>query len=118
MSAAIESIWFGLGLILLPRLFYDLAFMVEPTIVEIYAFRLIGVMALAIGLGCWHARKGDRAIAKLMSRIMFVAKGGSTICLVGLMIGTSTTFIFLINPILTAFLFYINARLLMELMKR
>ena len=110
VTALIEGIWFGLGMILIPGIYYQITFPTEATVLELYAFRVIGIMALALAIGCWYARTADIGEVKMMSLIMIIAKVGSTILLIGMMVGAGAQSIGYLNPILTALLAILNIR--------
>ena len=110
VTALIEGIWFGLALLLIPGVFYQLAFAAEIGLIESYLFRSIGIMALALAIGCWYARTGDKPEVKLMSLIMIIAKAGSTIVLIAMMAAAAALPIGYLNPIFTAFLAILNIR--------
>ncbi len=110
VTALLEGIWFGLGGLLIPGVFLQMAFG-EASTLELYLLRSIGIITIALAIGCWYARTGDRAEVKLMSLIMSVAKVGSTIVLLFMMIGLGASALGYISPILTAIMAYLNVKL-------
>ena len=115
ITALVEAIWFGLGSLLLPGLFIQWAFAVEAGTVELYFLRVIGVLCIALAAGCWYARDGKKELMKVMSVVMSIAKAGSTVILFMMMVAVSAQTIGFINPLLTAFLAFINIRLYLNL---
>jgi hypothetical protein len=111
VTALIEGLYFGFGMIFLPVFFLELSYLTEPGILEINMFRTIGVLALALAIGCLVARNGDASAVRQMSLVMAMAKTGSTIILIIWIAGTQPQPIFYINPVLTAFLAAINIHL-------
>lgn len=112
ITALIEGIYFGLGMLFLAPFLLDLLSTAEVTGLEIYFVRLVGIFAITFTVGCLYARRGDKKIVRLMSTLMFIVKAGATVLLIVKMISIPTlTMIGWINPILTAFLFYINFQL-------
>lgn len=111
ITALIEGIYFGLAFLLIPSTLANLASSLEATSTELFLFRTIGVMALALAIGCWLSRDGTIEQVKNMSIIMTVAKVGTTVVLIAMMINV-TTFqaIGWINPILTGVLAVLNFR--------
>ncbi|MFW5873757.1 MAG: hypothetical protein ACOCVD_03670 [Bacillota bacterium] len=112
ITALIEGIYFGLGMLFLAPFLLGLLSTAEITALEIYFVRLVGVFAIAFTVGCLRARRGDEKIVRLMSLIMSTVKAGATLLLTIKMLSVPTlTIIGWINPILTVFLFYINFQL-------
>ena len=108
VTALIEGLYFGLGMIFMPVFFLELSYLAEPSILEINMFRTIGVLALALAIGCLFSRNGDASTVRQMSLVMAMAKTGSTIILIIWIISTQPQPIFYINPVLTAFMAAIN----------
>ncbi len=111
LSAIIEGIYFGLIPLLYPAIYFQLVTFEPMGVIELPLIRLASILTLALGLGCWYARAGNPSVVKIMSRIMVLAKGGSTIILI-IMIVTLEGFkaFFWINPILTFILVILNVR--------
>ena len=110
ITALIEAIWFGLGGLLIPSVIMQMAFLTDGSSLELYFFRSIGVLCLALAAGCWYARTGSKGQVKMMSLIMSIAKVGTTVVLVFMMIETAAQPIGFLNPVLTAFLAVLNVR--------
>lgn len=111
VSAIIEGLYFGLGLLLYPAVLFNLVSSIEATATELYFLRLIAIMAIALGIGCMYARNGNYREVKLMSLLMLISKGGTTIILIIMLMAVATTQpLGWINPILTAILALLNAR--------
>jgi len=111
ISAIIEGFYFGLAFLLFAGFFMNMLSAVEATPTELYFLRIVAVLALALGIGCWYARNGNQGEVRLMSLLMFIAKGGSTIILVAMMFAVETVQpIGWINPILTAIIALLNIR--------
>ena len=111
ITALIEGIYFGLAFLFIPSTLANLVSTLEATPTELFLFRSLGVMAIALAVGCWLSREGSDEQVKTMSIIMSVAKIGTTLVLIAMMINL-TTFqtVGWINPILTGFLAVINFR--------
>lgn len=115
ISAVVEGIYFGLAFLLIPSVLANLVSTTAPTTEVLLLFRSIGVLAFALAVGCWYARAGTESEVKLMSLIMVVAKTGSTLILIAMMLSLENyQAIGWINPIITAFLASINLRLFMS----
>ncbi len=110
VTALIEGIWFGLGFVFLSGTIITLGFGVDGSPLELFLLRSVGMLAIALGLGCWVARSGDRSTVKMMSMVMVFAKVLSTIILIIMVFSVPVTPLFYINPIFTAFLAIINYR--------
>lgn len=110
ITAIIEGIWFGLGFVYLSGMIITLGFGVDGSPLELALLRSVGMLAIALGIGCWVARSGDRSTVKMMSLVMVLAKVLSTIILIIMVFTVPVTPLFYINPIFTAFLAVINYR--------
>lgn len=110
ITSLIEGVWFGLGTLLIPGVFLQMVFLTDGSSIELYFFRSIGVLCLALAAGCWYARTGNRGEVKMMSLIMSIAKVGTTVVLILMMIETAAQPIGYLNPVLTAFLALLNVR--------
>ena len=110
ITSLIEGVWFGLGTLLIPGVFLQMVFLTDGSSIELYFFRSIGVLCLALAAGCWYARTGNRGEVKMMSLIMSIAKVGTTVVLILMMIETAAQPIGYLNPVLTAFLAVLNVR--------
>lgn len=111
ITALIEGLYFGLGFMLIPSVLVNLISTVEATTIELFHLRSIGVMALALAVGCWLSREGTGEQVKTMSAIMSIAKIGTTVVIIAMMLSVDT-FLALgwITPVLTGFLAIINFR--------
>ena len=111
ITALVEGIYFGLGFLLIPSILINLISTLEATPLEVFHLRSIGAMALALGVGCWLSRDGSKDQVKIMSAIMSIAKIGTTIVIIAMLVSVDT---FLITgwttPIITGFLAVINFR--------
>ena len=110
ITSLIEAVWFGLRPLLIPGVFLQMVFLIDGSSIELYFFRSIGVLCLALAAGCWYARTGNRGEVKMMSLIMSIAKVGTTVVLILMMIETAAQPIGYLNPVLTAFLAVLNVR--------
>lgn len=116
LTAVVEGIYFGLAFLLIPSVLANLVSTTPPTSEEIFLFRTIGVLAIALTAGCWYARSGSKGEAKLMSMVMAVAKTGTTLILIVMMLSLENyQAIGWINPLITAFLAFINAQLYLSI---
>lgn len=82
VSAIIEGLAFGIFPLLFPATVYQWFSTVEPIPMELNWLRMVGMIALALGIGCWYARGGDRPLVRLMSGVMTIAKAGATVLFV------------------------------------
>lgn len=111
ISAIIEGIYFGLIPLLYPKIYFQFATFESTGVIELPFIRLVSMLALALGFGCWYARTGSPSVVKLMSRIMVLAKGGSTIIIISMFVTTEGfKVLYWINPILTLILVILNVR--------
>jgi len=110
VSAIIEGVYFGLGLLFMPRPLYLIFMTTDISLPELAWVRIIGGIALGLGLGAWWARNADRAAVRLMSGILFVAKGLTALVMLAYLLNGVLPVMFWINFALVALVSIMNAR--------
>lgn len=108
VSAFVEAIYFGLGLLLIPTTVLNWFSFPAFDSMGMAMVRVGGGLTLAIGIGCWAARDNLDA-ARVMAWVMAVAKLLSTVMFAYMILSLGVGAMHWVNAAITGLLFLFNA---------